>query len=110
MSDFALAVETTEELLDYEVLTTKFDGGTEQRRLRHDEELIGWRLQSPALSYAQMIIYRDFFKGKYGSLTSFTWTSRIDQVEYTVKFSRGSFRVKRAKGEFRVSWDFERIV
>jgi hypothetical protein len=110
MSDFALAIESVEELLDYEVLESKFENGAEQRRLKHTSALIGWRCKSPALVLAGMTAYRDFFTGKYGSLTSFTWTSHIDGVEYTVKFSKGSFRVVRDEGHFRVTWDFERVI
>ena len=110
MSDFALAIESVEELLDYEVLESKFENGSEQRRLKHTSALIGWRCKSPALTLTGMGTYRTFFTGKYGSLTSFTWTSHVDGVEYTVKFSKGSFRITREGGYYRVVWDFERVI
>jgi len=110
MSDFALAIESTEEILDYAVLESEFENESQQRRLKHSSELIGWSLKSPALTLTGMLVYRDFFKGKYGALNSFTWTSHIDGVQYTVTFTKASFRITHEGGFYRVSWNFKRIV
>lgn len=109
MSDFELAIESTEEIMDYEVLVSKFKK-SEQRRLVHDEEIIGWRLKSPALTQTQALEYRNHFKSVYGPYDDFTWTNRIDDVEYTVRYTENSFRIVREEGHYRATWEFTRIV
>lgn len=109
MSDFELAHESVEEVLDYNVLVSRFDGGYEQRRLKHDSPVIGWKFRSPALTKSGMQSYRSFLVGKKGSLTSFTWTSPFDDVEYNVRFKPASMQLQYGNGFFRVEWEFERV-
>lgn len=109
MSDFALAHESVQEILDYPVLTSKFEAGYEQRRLRWDSAIIGWKFRSPALIKTGMQSYRTFLVNKKGALTNFTWTSPFDDVEYTVRFKQNSYKATYSKGMFRVQWEFERL-
>lgn len=110
MSDFTLRIESVEEQLDFNVRVSKKENGTEQRRLVHPNALIGWKLTSPALTASQLKTYRDFILGKYGALTSFTWTCHIDNVEYTVRFSTGSFKTKYMNGYYVAEFAFERVI
>lgn len=109
MSDFALAHESVQEILDYSVLVSKFESDYEQRRLKHTAPVIGWKFQSPALTKSGMQTYRSFLTGKYGALTSFTWTSPFDDTEYTVRFVVGSYKATYEKGYFRVDWEFKKV-
>jgi len=107
MSDFDLAVESIEEIIDYAVLTSRFENGAEQRRLKHTNPIIGFRITSPTLTKTQMQAYRAVFTAKYGALTSFTYTSPFDDTEYTVRFSEGSFKTVYRDGVFQCSFEFE---
>lgn len=110
MSDFELKRENIEEIIDFEVLETEYESGAEQRRLKHDKTLIGFRIKTPALIKPQMQEYRDFFIGKYGTLDSFTFTSPFDDVEYKVKFEKGSFRTIFEQGYYRCEFAFKRVL
>jgi phage-related protein len=109
MSDFALAHASVQELLDYNVLVSKFESGYEQRRLKHGTAVIGWKFKSPNLTQTGMKTYRDFFTGKYGALTNFTWTSPFDSTQYNVRFAVGSFQIMYQNSYFTVEWVFERL-
>jgi phage-related protein len=55
----------------------------------------------------EMESVRDFFMGKYGALTSFTWTNPNDSVEYTVRFVEDSFKfVLKAYQVYDFEFDF----
>ena len=107
MSDFNLARESCEELLDYPVIVSEFENDTEQRRLKHANKVIGFRIKSPVLTYDQLQDYRDFFISKYGALTSFTFTSPFDNVEYTVRFMPNTFKSVFNSGIYQVEWEFK---
>lgn len=110
MSDFSPTRETIEEVLDYNVLVSEAENGSEQRRLRHDRALIGFKIKTPVLTKTQMQTYRTFMIGKYGALTSFTFTSPFDDVEYTVRFEANSFRTTYQSGVFQSSFELKRVL
>lgn len=110
MSDFTLSIESVEEVPDYNVLVSEFENGQEQRRLKHDQSKTNWKCKSPNLTQTGAAAYKAFFDGKYGALTSFTWTNHIDNTEYTVRFKQGSFKTLFQKGYFRVEFEFERVL
>lgn len=109
MSDFALARESIEEILDYDVAVSQFSNGWEERRLLSNFKLLGFKIKTPALTKTQMQAYRNFLIDKYGALTSFTFTSPFDDTEYTVRFEPGSFKSVFAGGYFECSFEFQRV-
>lgn len=111
MSDFAPSREAIEEVLDFPVLISKADDGvTEQRRLRDSNSVIGWRVKTPPLTYAQLTTYRDFFLTKYGPLVAFTFTSPFDEEEYTVRFEPGTMRISYERGVYMMQFELKRMV
>lgn len=110
MADFALRRESIEEMLDYNVLHTKFENGTEQRRLKQSNALIGFKITSPLMNFATMTTYRNFLVSKYGSLTSFTFDSPFDNTTYTVRFEPDSWKCKLDRGLYRATFSFKRLV
>lgn len=109
MSDFALRRESIEEVIDYNVLIDEFENRKEYRRLVTTGMLVGFKLKAPNMTYTDFQSYRNFFIGKYGALTSFTFTSPFDNVEYTVRFRPGSFKSTFDNGYFQSSFEFQRI-
>jgi len=110
MSEFNPKRESIEEILDYNVAISEAENGAEQRRLIHANAVIGFRVELPAMTYTQQKVYRDYFVGKYGALTSFTMTNPFDNVEYTVRFVPGSFTTKHEKGFFKTSFELVRVL
>lgn len=106
MSQFNLARNKIEEIMDYNVLESRFENDAEQRRLKTSDALIGFKIQTPPTTKTQMQTYRDFFISKFGSLTSFTFTNPFDDIEYNVRFVRGSFRTIYQKGYFNTKFEF----
>lgn len=110
MSDFNLARESIEEMLDFSVLITETElPDIEQRRLKGAATVVGYKIQSPCLTKTQMQVYRDIFLDKFGAATAFTFTSPFDDVEYTVRFVPGTFRTMYEAGVFRCSFDFKKV-
>ncbi len=107
MSDFELNRENCEEVLDYSVAVSEFENGVEQRRLKHSNKIIGFKIKSPILTFEQLQDYRDFFISKYGILNSFTFTSPFDNEEYTVRFVPNTFKVKFADGVYQCEFEFK---
>ena len=107
MSDFTLARESCEEVLDYPVIVSEFENDTEQRRLKHANQILGFRIRTPILTYDQLQDYRNFFISKYGSLSSFTFTSPFNNTEYTVRFVAESFRTKFEAGVYQVEFELK---
>ena len=107
MSEFALATQKVQAEYGYDVLESQFENGASQRRLIQDNMLTGFILQSPALTYTQFQIYLNFFKAKYGILTSFTYMSPMDSTEYTVTFQKGSFKATFQSGFYVCSFRFK---
>jgi len=112
MSDFTLPIGSVTEVLDYSVGISNFADGSEQRRLMHNQQLVGFQCSSPEMnSAAAYKAYRDFFIRKYGSLSSFTFTSPLDGVEYTVRFDGGMTGSgnKGGRGERVVEFGLKRV-
>jgi hypothetical protein len=106
MSDFALARESIEEVIDYSVLISEFDNGAEQRRLKRTNKVIGFKIKSPVRTKLQMQEYRDILIAKYGSYLAFTFTSPFDDVEYNVRFMPNSFKTIFSGGVFTCEFEF----
>lgn len=107
MSDWALRKESIQEVLDFEVLTSEFSNGAEQRRLAHENKVIGFKIKSPPLTYTQYQDYRTSFLTNYGALTAFTFTSPFDQTEYNVRYVPKSFTSDYAAGAFSCSFELK---
>jgi len=105
MADFALARESIEEMYDWPVLISDSESRAEQRRLITGKPVIGFRISSPALTYAGMSSYRAFVVDNYGPHTTFTLTSPFDETSYTVRLEPGSFRTNYARGVFRCEFE-----
>lgn len=105
MSEFtSLPDFVFEETLEYKTLVSEFENGVEQRRRKWENPIRKWRLRFKNRTKADMQAVRDFFAGKYGSFTAFTWTNPNDSVEYTVRFSDDSFKFTMKAHEV---YDFE---
>jgi hypothetical protein len=107
MSDFNLARESCEEQLDYNVIVSEFENGAEERRLKNLGAVLGFKIKSPQLTYAQMQSYRNFIISKYGALTEFTFTSPFDSTEYNVRFVPQTFNTVYESGSFQCSFEFK---
>jgi hypothetical protein len=107
MSDFNLARESCQEMLDYNVIVSESENASKEYRLKNTGAVGGFKIRSPQLTKTQMQAYRDFIKAKYGAYTSFTFTSPFDDVEYTVRFVPGSFATTFESGTFQCSFEFE---
>lgn len=107
MSDFSLVRESIEEIIDYDVQVLEFENSSEQRRLINPNKVIGFSITTPDLTKTQMQSYRNFLISKYGPLTSFTFTSPFDDVEYTVRFEQRTFQTLFVNGYFKCSFKFK---
>lgn len=93
MSDFNYNPDfVVDETVQYKTLISEFENGVEQRRRKWANPLRKWTLRFQQRTKTEMENIRDFFMGKYGALTSFTWTNPNDSVEYTVRFVEDSFK------------------
>jgi len=96
MSDFNYSADrVVEEEITYKTLITEFENGYEQRRKKWDSPLRQFKLQFKTRTQSELEDIRDFFTGKYGAYTSFTWTNPNDSEEYTVRFKEDSFGFRR---------------
>lgn len=109
MSDFTLSRESIEIIPNYNVIKSKFENLTEQTRLITPDMIVGYKIKTPAMTKADMQTYLSFFTGKYGTLTSFTFTCPFSDVEYTVRFKEGTFKITYASGYFQGEFEFERV-
>lgn len=109
MSDFTLKYESCDIVLNYSVAESDFEDGSDEVRLLHEELIAGWKFKSPALTIAQANAHKDFFDGKFGGATTFTWTWPMNGVEYNVRYVIGSFKITHSDGYYRVEWEFKRI-
>lgn len=107
MSEFELARESCEEVISFPVIVSEFENDVEQRRLMHNNQIIGFKVTSPVLTYDQLQNYRDFFIAKYGALNSFTFTSPFDNTEYTVRFVQESFKTRYDAGVYKCEFEFK---
>lgn len=108
MSDFELRKARITAVYDDTVLASTFENEAEQRREKVDRDLIGFKIQTPALTYSQFQSYLSFYTSRR-SLTSFTFTSPFDNTEYTVRFVKGSFESSFQDGHYRCSFEFKRL-
>jgi hypothetical protein len=109
MADWVLPLESSEEQRDYNVETTKFENTASEVRLITAGALIGFKCKSPALTPTQAAAYLAFFNTYHGSLTSFTYTSRMDNTDYTVRFVKGSFKMTYEGGAHVCTFELERV-
>jgi len=100
--------EETEEIYSYNVLVSRFEDESEQRRAVSTNGLIGLRIRSPNLTRAQMEVIRNFYIAKTGELTSFTVENPFDQTEYTMRFE-GPMRIRFRGGVFQCTYELRRV-
>lgn len=104
--DFPVAEEIT-----YDVLVSKFENGTEQRRAQHASGQRKFTLNFNFRTQTEINNIVAFFSSKLGPLTSFTWTNPNNSVEYTVRFLEGSLRSERiAPGIYNASCQFIQVL
>jgi uncharacterized protein (TIGR02217 family) len=93
MSDFDFKPDVTiDEAVQYKTLISEFENGAEQRRSKWKNPLRKWSLRYKTRTLSEMNSVRDFFMGKKGAFSAFTWTNPNDSVEYMVRFVEDSFR------------------
>lgn len=93
----------------FNVQKSKFENKSEEARLITPDELISFKITSPQLTYNQYQEYLNFWKGKFGSLTSFTILYPFDNTEYIVCFVEGSWRETYRSGTFQAEFQLERV-
>jgi len=108
-ADWCPRRESIEGTRDFNVERSIFENKSDEVRLITPDELVGFKIKSPNLTYAQYAEYLAFFQGKFGSLTSFTILYPFDNVEYTVRFQKGSWSETYESGTFRVEFGLERV-
>lgn len=111
MSDFTYDVDrVVEEEIKYNTLVTQFENGYEQRRRKWANPLRMFKLQCKFRTQTEMENLRDFFTGKYGSYTSFTWTNPNDSTEYTVRYDEDSLKIERVAYQiYNASFNFVEV-
>jgi hypothetical protein len=109
MADWAPKRESIVGQRSFNVQKTKFENKAEEARLITPDELISFTITSPQLTYAGLQDYINFWKGKFGSLTSFTILYPFDNTEYTVSFVEGSWKETYRSGTFQVEFQAERV-
>jgi hypothetical protein len=109
MDEFTLALEMSEEIRDYNVAETQYENQASEMRLITDATLIGFTCKSPALTNAKLQNYIDFYDDQKGSLTTFLYTSRMDGVQYAVRFEKESFKANNSSGVFQVEFRLKRV-
>lgn len=96
MSDFTyVADKVLEEQIGYKTLVSQFENGTEQRRKKWSLPLREWNLTFENRTFEEMEDVQEFFEGKFGMLSAFTWTNPNDDEEYTVRFKEDTFAFRR---------------
>ena len=108
-ADFTLPRESIEITPDFAVAISEYENMQEQRKLRHPDMVIGFKVTTPDLTRTQAKQYWDHFIVKYGAFTSFTILNPVDQLEYTVRYVPGSFNVRHAGGYFKCSFELKRL-
>lgn len=107
MSDFALKREKITQQFDFAVIVSEFENGSEQRRLQHANKVIGFKVETPPLTYDQFQAYQSFFISKYGALQKFTFTNPFDNTEYNVRFVPQTFETVFESGFYKAKFDFK---
>ena len=93
MSDFELVRESIDHAPSFKVLITNYANQAEQRRLVSVDMNGDFSIKTPPMLYTKLQTYFDQFKAKYGALTSFTFTSPFDSVEYNVRYVPGTYKL-----------------
>jgi hypothetical protein len=109
MADWTPKRESIEGTRDFNVEESMFENKSDETRLITPDELIGFKITTPQLTYAQLQDYITFFRGKFGSLTSFTMLYPFDNTEYTVRFEKGSWRETYRSGSFQIEFSLKRV-
>jgi len=99
--------EEIEEILDFDVVLSKFESQAEQRRLRGQRALLGFRVRCSVATKTEMQAYRAYFVARFGSYEAFPFISPFDDVAYTVRFVDRSWRNVFARGVFRVEFELQ---
>jgi len=84
----------TEEIA-YNVITTDFENGAEQRRLKSENPKTIFTINFFPKTLTEATAIKAFFKARQGSYDTFTFTNPLDSVEYTVKFMDNSLKMER---------------
>lgn len=106
MDEFTLAYEKIEERRGYDVLISRAENSSEQRRLKNIAPMIGFALDSPALTPDGVASYLSFYDTVSGAYETFLFTSPFDGVQYQVRFSDEGIKTTSAGGVRRCSFDF----
>lgn len=111
MSDFSYSIDrVVEEEIQYQTLISSFESGYEQRRKRWENPLRRFTLEATNRTQSEMENIRNFFTGKYGSYSSFTWTNPNDSTEYTVRFMEDSLKIERVAYQvYELEFKFQEI-
>ena len=109
MSDWTLPLESTQEQRDYNVEENVMENQVSETQLISSGQLIGIKCKTSALTYAQFQLYQAFYDSKKGPLTPFTYTSRMDGVEYIVRFVKDSFKISNTDGYFQCEFSLKRV-
>ena len=93
MADFTIQPDfVLEEEVAFNTLISQFENGVEQRRATRANSIRKFNLVFKTRTKAEMQAVRDFFIGKKGMLTSFTWNNPNDSTDYTVRFVDDTFK------------------
>ncbi|NQU44506.1 DUF2460 domain-containing protein [bacterium] len=109
LASFTLDYLSCEETFSRAVLVSAFENGAEQRRARHEQNLLGFTLESTNLTKTQMQAYRAFYEARGGMEETFTFTSPFDDTAYTVRFN-GNLQTSYAAGVYSVKFAFVRVI
>ena len=89
---------------EFNTLITKFENGAEQRRSKRSLPIRKWKLVFQNRTQSEFEAVRDFFIGKYGAYSSFTWVNLNNSTQYTVRFEKDSIKFQRKAFN---AYDFE---
>lgn len=109
MSDFELRRESIEITPDFNVSIGQFENLVRHTRLITPEMIAGYKITSPKMTKTEMGTYLSHFTGKYGSLTSFTFTCPFTDIEIDVAYKQGSFKISLQDGYYVAQFEFERV-
>jgi len=109
MADWTPKRQEIEGVRDYNVEESVFDNKSDETRLITPDELIGFKIVSPQLTYTQYQEYLTQFRAVKGSLTPFTILYPFDNTEYSVRFEKGSWKESYKSGSFQVEFSLKRV-
>lgn len=109
MAAFTLRRESCELVPEFNIIFSKFENLTEQRRLKTAAPRMDFKIKTPAMTKTQMQEYTDFFMTQFGALDSFNFTSPFDDQTYKVRFKENSFRMTFESGFFKGEFEFTRV-